>query len=149
MKSTEKKVQTPTLKSTAEKYFADGYCCSEAIVLATVDQYQLPLDTELAQASASGLCGGMGGQQASCGVFTGGAIAIGLVLGKGVKKDQHIKSLSAHFFEQLEQHAGGHLCQQLKKKMGLKNWNGSRCRKLTADGGEILQTILDRQLDRS
>ena len=148
MKSSDKKVGTPSSDNTAERYFSDGYCCSEAIVLATVDQYQLSLDAELAQASASGLCGGMGGQQASCGVFTGGAVAIGLALGKGVKKDQHIKSLSALFFEQMEQHAGGHECQQLKKQMGLKNWNGSRCRKLTADGGKILQTILDAELKK-
>ncbi|MBC8211356.1 MAG: C_GCAxxG_C_C family protein [Gammaproteobacteria bacterium] len=143
-----KQTQKPSIKSTAEHYFNEGFCCSEAIVLATVDHYQLPHSAQLAQASASGLCGGMGGQQASCGVFTGGALAIGLVMAKGVKKDARIKALSAHYFEQLEQHAGGHQCQQLKKQMGLKNWNGSRCRQLTADGGAILQSILEAELSK-
>jgi C_GCAxxG_C_C family probable redox protein len=137
---------TQNLAQKVDEQFCDGYCCSEAIVIATTELYAPNVSKELAQAASSGLCGGMGGKKATCGVFTGGAVAIGLVLGKGTKKDKRIKKLSALYYQQLEQHAGGQICQQLLDKMGIMNWNGSRCRRLTKDGGTLLQTILETEL---
>ena len=138
--------QTPNLALKVDQQFCDGYCCSEAIVIATTELYAPEIPKQLAHAASSGLCGGMGDKKATCGVFTGGAIAIGLVLGTGIKKDKQIKKLSALYHQRLEQHAGGQICQQLLDKMGILNWNGSRCRRLTRDGGAILQSILDKEL---
>ncbi|MFK5894884.1 MAG: C-GCAxxG-C-C family protein [Pseudomonadota bacterium] len=137
------------LAQQVEQQFRDGYCCSEALVIAATSSYAPGISKELAHAAASGLCGGMGGKQATCGVFTGGAVAISLILGKGVKKDKRIKELSALYHKQLQQHAGGQICQQLLDRMGIRNWNGSRCRLLTKDGGELLQSILDTQLKQT
>jgi C_GCAxxG_C_C family probable redox protein len=134
------------LAQKVEEKFCDGYCCSEALVIATTELYAHDIPKELAHAASSGLCGGMGNKKATCGVFTGGALAIGLVLGKGVKKDKRIKELTALYHQQLEQHAGEQICQQLLDKMGFMNWNGSRCRRLTRDGGAILQSILNAEI---
>jgi len=137
---------THNLPQKVDEQFCDGYCCSEAIVIATTELYGSNIPKEIVHAASSGLCGGMGGKNATCGVFTGGAVAISFVLGKGLKKDKQIKTLSAQYHQQLEQHAGGQICQQLLDKMGILNWNGSRCRRLTRDGGAILQSLLDAEL---
>ena len=134
---------TKSLGDQVDGYFTQGYCCSESIVMAVVDEYCPEVSPELAMAASSGLCGGMGSKQATCGVFTGGAIALGLVLGKGQKKDKKIKQLSAQYFEKMELYAGAQQCQQVLKKMGLKNWNRSRCRLLTCRGGIELQALLE------
>jgi len=138
---------TQNLAQKVEEQFCDGYCCSEALVIATADRYAPNIPKTIAHAASTGLCGGMGDKKATCGVFTGGAVAIGLVLGKGVKKDKRIKKISALYYQQLEEHAGGQVCQQLLDKMGFMNWNGSRCRRLTRDGGTILQSLLDAELN--
>jgi C_GCAxxG_C_C family probable redox protein len=136
---------TQNLAQKVDEQFCDGYCCSEAIVIAATELYAPNIPKELAHAAASGLCAGMGDKKATCGVFTGGAVAIGLVLGKGVKKDKPIKRLSSQYHQQLEQHAGGQICQQLLDNMGVMNWNGSRCRRLTRDGGAILQSLFEAE----
>ena len=136
------------LAQQVEKQFRDGYCCSEALVIAATESYAADISKDVAHAAASGLCGGMGGKQSTCGVFTGGAVALSLILGKGIKKDKRIKELSALYHQQLQQHAGGQICQQLIDRMGVMNWNGSRCRLLTKDGGELLQSIIDTELQR-
>jgi C_GCAxxG_C_C family probable redox protein len=135
------------LPQLVEKQFRDGYCCSEAIVMATTKLFSPDIPEHFAHAAASGLCGGMGDKQATCGVFTGGAVAIGLVLGKGVKKDKRIKKLSALYHKQLEQHTGEQICQSILDDMGISNWNGSQCRNLTIKGGKFLQSILVKELD--
>ena len=135
-----------SLGDKVDDYFTEGYCCSEAIVMAVADQYCPDIPVTVAKAASSGLCGGMGGKNATCGVFTGGAIALGLVLGNGEKKDKNIKNLSAEFFEKMELHAGAQQCSQVLKKMGLKNWNRSRCRLLTSRGGTELQAMLEANI---
>ncbi len=142
-----KQAEINELAQLVEKQFRDGYCCSEAIVMAATKKYSPDIPDHLAHAAASGLCAGMGDKQATCGVFTGGAVAIGLVLGKGIKKDKRIKNLSALYHKQLEQHAGEKICQSLLNDMGIRNWNGSQCRNLTIKGGEFLQSILVKELD--
>ena len=80
--------QTSSLGKKVDNYFNQGYCCSESIVKAAVDEYCPEFSSDVALAVSSGLCGGMGSKQATCGVFTGGAVALGLVMGKGLKNDK-------------------------------------------------------------
>lgn len=139
-----KKIDVVQMRQRVDELFGEGYCCSEAIALVISEYYSPHISTDLIHAATTGLCGGMGGKQGSCGVFTGGAVALGLVLGKGIKRDKHIKSLSAEYLHQLEKKAGAQICHQLLSRMGIKNWNGSGCRQLTQDGVELLHSILEQ-----
>lgn len=94
-----------------------------------------------------GLCGGMGNRKATCGVFTGGAVAFGLIAnqrGDVVDKKQ-LKALAARFEGILAQEAGGQICEDILKKMGIRNWNYSQCKKLTGRGAELVAELAIEQ----
>jgi len=135
------------MEAAALAYLKQGYCCSEAILMAATERF-LPASDVDAQAIAGGLCGGMGNHKVTCGVFTGGASAIGLVLRshQGRHNKAEVRKLAGRFQQQLERHAGGHVCEQLLEQMGWRNWNKQQCHKLTGDGtrllGELLQEVL-------
>ena len=142
--------KTKLLSQEVAENIRDGYCCSEALVVSTTELYAPEIPKQLAHAASTGLCGGMGGKQATCGVFTGGAVAIGLVMGNGEKKDKRIKQLSAEYHQLLKQHAGGEdICHKLRAKMGDSNVDGSQCHRLSIDGGELLQSVLNKAIDES
>ncbi len=124
----------------------EGYCCAEAIVAAALEVYWTAHAPPLAHLAA-GLCGGMGNQQATCGVFTGAALAIGLVAGgpAGKGRDARIKTAAALFQQRLAAEAGGQLCHELLKEMGIANWNKRLCRRLTRRGAELLAEVLEEQ----
>ncbi|WP_082626974.1 C-GCAxxG-C-C family protein [endosymbiont of Ridgeia piscesae] len=129
----------------AAHYFTEGYCCSEAIMLAMSDVYPNGAKAEIAGV-ASGLCGGMGNKKATCGVFTGGAAALGLVAGKAPQKggNKQIRELASRYHETLEQEAGGQICEEILKQMGIRNLNKRLCRKLTRRGSELLAQLIEQ-----
>ncbi|MCP3666677.1 MAG: C_GCAxxG_C_C family protein [Gammaproteobacteria bacterium] len=113
------------------------------MVMAVTDNLGKGQSEELA-AMASGLCGGMGGYKATCGVFTGGAMAISLLSSQGrLPEGKKTRELSARFHQQLLAHAGGQICEELLEDMGsIRNINKRLCRKLTRDGAEILGRVI-------
>ena len=128
----------------AERCSREGHCCAEAILLSAIEVYAPDTSREVTR-MATGLCGGMGNHNATCGVFTGGALAIGL-LTDGVsdgRRKKMVKTLSSRFQIELEQLAGGHICESLLKEMGIRNWNGRLCRKLTRQGAEVLAGLMN------
>jgi C_GCAxxG_C_C family probable redox protein len=130
----------------ADQRVEEGYCCAEAILAATLETYWVPPHPPLAHLVA-GLCGGMGNQQATCGVFTGGAVAIGLVAGgpAGKGRDERIKATAALLHRRLREEAGAQFCGDILEHMGIANWNKRLCRRLTVRGAEILAEILAEQ----
>ncbi|PLY15794.1 MAG: 1-deoxy-D-xylulose-5-phosphate synthase [Sedimenticola sp.] len=95
---------------------------------------------------ASALCGGMGNNKATCGVFTGGALALSLFTdgAVGKQRDTRIKPASADFQERLAAEVGGHVCEELLSNMGMLNWNKRMCRLLTRHGAEVLAEVIDQ-----
>ena len=133
----------------AKRRFSLGYCCSEAMVLAAIDVYVPEADKRVID-MVSGLCGGMGNKRATCGVFTGGAAALGLVAqGYGGCSGKCVRKASSDFHQQLERLAGGQLCGDLLASMGVRNWNKSQCRELTRKGAVLLASIIEEQVCRS
>ncbi|MGN7610677.1 C-GCAxxG-C-C family protein [Magnetococcales bacterium HHB-1] len=128
------------------KRLKEGYCCSEALFLGTMDALpeEKAFDQNLVRVT-SGLCGGMGTRESTCGVFTGGAIALGYLAGRTTpdKKDQRGRDLSAQFFKTLSEEAGAHSCRDLLDKFGrVANLNHQKCHQLTRQGGEVLAKII-------
>lgn len=129
--------------ASAEAYFRAGECCSEALVHAIIDHWSPGTPPETAT-MVQGLCGGMGNKRATCGVFTGGAVAIGIVAqAQSETVDaKRVKQITARFQELLEREWGDHICGNLLKGMGMGNWNRSHCRRLTCRGAELVVEIL-------
>jgi len=61
---------------TAEKMFADGYSCAQAVLAAFAPRYDLDRETALRLAAPFG--GGMGRQGLVCGAMTGALLVLGL-----------------------------------------------------------------------
>lgn len=121
---------------------SEGQCCAEALVASVIDNIRPETSTAIVPLM-TGLCAGMGNKQATCGVFTGGAVALGL-LAEELPEEQRkktIKKLAAEYEAQLSSEAGGQRCHDLRKKMGLRNWNNGECHKLTGRGAELVVQI--------
>ncbi|MBF0154161.1 MAG: C_GCAxxG_C_C family protein [Magnetococcales bacterium] len=134
----------------AAALYEEGLCCSEAIFLAVTEALgQDPQAMRSLVPLASGLCGGMGNRNATCGVFTGGAMALGWLMGQtsAQDKDKITRTLTARFQERLLAEAGALRCQDLLDHFGpIRNLGKRMCRRLTSQGAEVLaRTILEAQ----
>ena len=123
----------------AEGYMAAGRCCTEAVILAAIDAFA-PDTPKAVATSAAGLCGGMGTREATCGVYTGAALAIGVI--RPGEKAVALKDATAAFQRRLAGEAGGLVCQELRERMGEPNRDGTLCRRLTARGAEIVAEMM-------
>ncbi len=63
----------------AKSFFDEGYNCSQAVLLAFSDQYQI--DERSAKLISSTFGGGMGRLKETCGAVTGGFMVLGLEFG--------------------------------------------------------------------
>ena len=129
----------------AEVEMAGGRCCAEAMVLAAVEHLNRDASPTLA-ASVAGLCGGMGGKRATCGVYTGGALALGVALEGQDRKA--LKRASGELVERLEAESGALVCRELLDRMGPTNKDYSQCRRLAARGAELVAEIASNHSDR-
>ena len=134
----------PSVKEQAETYFKNGDCCSEALVQTLAERFTTEYDPDIAKHMVTGLCGGMGRKQATCGVFTGGAVAISLLTKETSDRKKIVRKASSEFHQQLQDIYGSDQCEQILGKMGIKNWNRSQCRKLTGIGTEILEKLISK-----
>jgi C_GCAxxG_C_C family probable redox protein len=132
-----------SLGQMAGKYFNDGYCCSEAMVKATIDTFTPDISKDVVRL-ATGFCGGMGNRKGPCGVFTGGIMALGIFVGRtDVREDEEFaRSLSNEFVERLERAAESVACKDILKGQWLRGFTKCGCRKLTVKGAEILADMI-------
>jgi len=69
--------------------FDEGYACSQAILLAFAERYNL--DENTAKLISSTFGGGMGRLRQKCGAVTGGFMVLGLAYGNNDPKDMETK----------------------------------------------------------
>lgn len=130
----------------AKQFMADGYHCSESILLAAGAHYLGRVDP-LALRISTPFAGGVGGAHNElCGALSGGIILIGALYGRmdAQTNDDHCLALAASYREKFLQEFGNTRCQDL-----LDNWinkNGyENCRELVGRAAEILVSVLDKQ----
>ena len=63
----------------------EGYCCSQIMLKLALDMEEIENDDLIRV--MNGLCNGIGGNQKTCGVLTGGIGVIGLYAGKGKARE--------------------------------------------------------------
>jgi C_GCAxxG_C_C family probable redox protein len=146
---------TNVMEQNAQAHFNNGYCCSEALFLSVIETFS---KEDLGKAGelvsmASGFCGGMGNKKATCGVFTGGALALGFLSRNASPtptQRKKTRKLSAQYLERLEKNTGAHVCHELLDEKGLFNRKAKFCQKLTCQGAEVLaELIQENQLVRT
>lgn len=75
--------------TTAQSLFDEGYACSQAVLLAYADYFNL--DKTTAKRISSTFGGGMGRLRETCGAVTGGFMVLGLAFGNELPNDMDTK----------------------------------------------------------
>jgi C_GCAxxG_C_C family probable redox protein len=106
------------IKITASDYYRNGdFYCSEAIVKAVKDEFELEYTDEVIKL-ASGFPVGMGGSGCACGAIAGGIMAIGMVFGRSRPKSPDVDRtmrLSMELHEYFKRQYGSTCCRVLTK----------------------------------
>lgn len=119
--------------------------CSETILHAANRVYNLNLSPE-ALRMAAGFGGGMGVQQ-TCGVITGGLMALSvLFIKERAHESDYLKGLEKELFRDIETKVGSTDCSYLKERY--EDSKGS-CKPLIIEIGAILEALIDRELTKA
>lgn len=139
----------------AVDYFRQGYNCAQAVFVVFAKEHGLSED--MALKLSTGLGAGRGRLQSTCGAVTGGALAIGLIYGKGADDDTNEKrdktyDLVRRFDAEFIKVLGTTSCRDIlgcdltteegKKKYEAENLREKACEAAVARAVEILDTLL-------
>lgn len=83
-------VSVNKIKTDAENLFRGGFYCSEAVISSIRTNFELDVPEEVV-AMASGFPIGIGRSKCLCGAVSGGVMAIGLLFGRTVQKDEKVE----------------------------------------------------------
>jgi len=128
------------------EYMSSGFCCSESVLMVTMESRTDRVDGELPKV-ATGLCGGVGGSHEElCGALSGAVLAIGLLYGRnqpGVDS-QFARDLATEFRKRFVGEFGSSNCGELLEQFGEQN-DSDKCRKLASITAGMLSDLLDEQ----
>ena len=142
-----------TKQETIDKAFSlfdEGYACSQSVLLAFAEQFQL--DEKTAKLISSTFGGGMGRLRQKCGAVTGGFMVLGLAKGNTDPKDMTTKLAAYQKVRELNQKVeeifGTSNCFELLKKHATEADVDERkhhkiiCRKVIGETTGILYDML-------
>lgn len=141
------------ISTKAQSYFDEGYACSQSILLAYTDRFDL--DERTAKLISSAFGGGMGRLRQTCGAVTGGFMVLGLAYGNDHPNDMETK-LHAYkkvreLYHQVEEIHGTANCKELLQKHATEAQVEERkhhkiiCRKVVGDVAGLLHDLLEQQ----
>lgn len=137
----------------ALSYFDEGYACSQAVLLAFADCFNL--DEQTAKLISSTFGGGMGRLREKCGAVTGGFMVLGLQYGNDNPKDMDTKlnayRLVRHLDKEVTAIHGSSNCSAILKKFASEAEVADRkhhkiiCRKVVGDVTRLVYEMLENQ----
>ena len=100
---------------TAEKFFEEGFACSQSILAAFCENFGL--DREIAIKLADPFGAGMRGQSETCGAVTGALMVIGLKHGRtradGLLAKEKAAEVTREFVKRFKERHGTIVCKEL------------------------------------
>jgi len=134
----------------AQNFFDEGYACSQSVLLAFADDFNL--DKATAKRISATFGGGMGRLRETCGAVTGGFMVLGLAFGNEDPKDMDTKLNSYKKVRELNKLVtdvhGTSNCRQLLIKHASEQQVQDRqhhkiiCRKLVGDAVGLIKAKL-------
>jgi len=133
--------------------FDEGYACSQAVLIAFADQYQL--DETTAKRIASTFGGGMGRLREKCGALTGGFMVLGLEYGNTIPGDidtklaayEKVRALNSQF----EKIHGTTMCADILQTHATETQIAERahhqiiCRKVVGDAASLIFDMINAE----
>ncbi|HEY8891622.1 MAG TPA: C-GCAxxG-C-C family (seleno)protein [Clostridium sp.] len=126
------------------KYYTKGYdfSCSEVMIYAASNEYNMNLQSETFKAMSS-FGGGMG-VESVCGAITGSLAVIGILFTiEKAHEGTRVKKLCQEFFQKFEEKLSSNNCEKLKEKYKKED---SGCRVMIETAAQILDEIVLREL---
>jgi len=139
--------------SKAQAYFDDGYACSQSVLLAFSELFNL--DERTAKLISSTFGGGMGRLREKCGAVTGGFMVIGLAMGNEQPNDmdtklhayRKVRELN-HRFEEIHTTT---VCKEILQKFASEAEVEERkhhqiiCRRVVSDAAGLVYDIMKEE----
>ena len=143
-KSDSEKMESKQIRKRVYGHYQSGFHCAEVIsrsVLETFSEKAHPEAIKVASAFGGGIAGST---EELCGVFTGGIIALGLVLGRENPGDElrDCGNLTKEFKKRFKLQFGSLNCMTILDSFG-EQQNPLDCVKLTAEAAVILADVLN------
>lgn len=139
--------------SRACAFFDEGYACSQSVLLAFSNRFDL--DEHTAKLISSTFGGGMGRLRQTCGAVTGGFMVLGLAFGNENPKDMETKLYAyrkvRELNHQVEHIYGTAVCKELLQKFATQEQVEERkhhkiiCKKMVAVVTEIVYTMISSE----
>lgn len=139
-----KEVEVKPVEEKARDYFIYGYHCSEALLKAFNEAYNLKLDPK-ALRMATGLGAGFGKAKCSCGSLTGGVLVLGTLYGRTdpKKDDGLVFDLSKELHDRFVENFRNTCCRVLTRKV---KWGHpdhvAQCSEYVYTSAKILKEII-------
>lgn len=137
----------------AISYFDEGYACSQSVLLAFSEEFNL--DERTAKLISSTFGGGMGRLREKCGAVTGGFMVLGLKYGNTDPKDMDTKLASYKKVRQLNKQVdeihGTTNCSELLKRYATakdvaeRNHHKIICRQLVGRVTEMVYNLVQTE----
>jgi C_GCAxxG_C_C family probable redox protein len=143
-----------TKSEKAMALFSKGFNCSQSVLAAFSEEFDLPEELGLRISCPFG--GGMGRRQLTCGAVTGALLVIGLKYGMGreddIEKKVNTYKKTNEFFDAFKQHNGSLSCKDLLQGLDMNkpadlakidelNLFQTNCCKCVQDAVEILEKM--------
>lgn len=129
-----------------ELYEEQGYCCSEALLVAVNELLGGGLAPEVARRLGSGFCHGLGGAGCLCGALSGAVAMVGLFLGPGQPGGLGEKALAAEvnrLHGQFVARFGSPCCRVLTEEAGGDRQRQRQyCRELSGESVALTVRLL-------
>ena len=144
----------PDRVETAVQRFREGFTCSQAVLSAYADDFDLPPKLALRVAAPFG--GGIARTGETCGAVTGALMVLGLQFGATVATDKETKermhSIAQDFLAQFKRRRGSVLCRELLghdistpegwQKVQELGLNTDLCPRLVAEAAQLAGEML-------
>lgn len=139
-----------SITAKAQAYFDEGYACSQAVLLAYCEHFNL--DERTAKLISSSFGGGMGRLRQTCGAVTGGFMVLGLAYGNEKPKDMKSKLFAyqkvRELYHQVEEIHGTVNCKELlynhatQAQVDEREHHKIICRQLVGEVAGMLHEVL-------
>ncbi|MCX6237082.1 MAG: C-GCAxxG-C-C family protein [Bacteroidia bacterium] len=149
--------QSKTKQETIDKaliLFDEGYACSQAVLLAFGNQFNL--DESTAKLISSTFGGGMGRLRQKCGAVTGGFMVLGLAYGNTDPKDMDTKLAAYNKVQELnrqfEEINGTSICAEILAPYANEDEVTQRlhhkliCRKVVGDAAGLVYDLVQQSI---
>ena len=144
-------VDLEKLQKDAVDIFNQGFACSESVIYAIKENFELDMSDD-AIAMSSGFPWGLGGGGCICGALAGATMCIGYFFGRKTPGDPKVKrcfDLTAEFHDAFKNEFGATCCRVLTK--GMEKHSQERknhCMEMVSFTVEKVADIIIRELEK-